>query len=241
MYALQDFRGQPSFESGAQRCRSLGAPRKDKQTCLHTTFCLPVVAAKNYSTTEVVGFWPGCTWVRQGVSSGLAFNQVAQGVARRPTEAAVEVVHDFGRTWALKTRMSTRPSRGPEAGFFGNMPDEGTSSHRKALTSQGCIITFILTNTPLYLVSVLVRTFWAVKACHHKMWARQVPPVCHIFALLRFSRLGEAWRSCSCSVRSWAVGPCTSARLGDSMAARLRLSQRCGATLWYYCERPISV
>jgi len=29
-------------------------------TCLHVTFCMPVIAAKNYHVTDVLSFWPGC-------------------------------------------------------------------------------------------------------------------------------------------------------------------------------------
>lgn len=30
------------------------------ETCLHVTFCLPVIAAKNYYAADVCPFWPGC-------------------------------------------------------------------------------------------------------------------------------------------------------------------------------------
>lgn len=33
---------------------------KKPHTCLHVTFCLPVVVGKNYYAAEVMGFWPGC-------------------------------------------------------------------------------------------------------------------------------------------------------------------------------------
>jgi len=42
------------------RRRNLLECFKERDTCLHVTFCLPVVAAKNYQVAEVMGFWPGC-------------------------------------------------------------------------------------------------------------------------------------------------------------------------------------
>mmetsp|Transcript_74955 Transcript_74955/g.194917 ORF Transcript_74955/g.194917 Transcript_74955/m.194917 type:complete len:249 (+) Transcript_74955:113-859(+) len=33
---------------------------KYPDTCLYVTFCLPIVAAKNYYATDVCPFWPGC-------------------------------------------------------------------------------------------------------------------------------------------------------------------------------------
>mmetsp|Transcript_126593 Transcript_126593/g.405257 ORF Transcript_126593/g.405257 Transcript_126593/m.405257 type:complete len:400 (+) Transcript_126593:104-1303(+) len=41
----------------------------DRDTCLTTTFCLPVVAAKNYHITEVCSFWPACVLIFLGTYS----------------------------------------------------------------------------------------------------------------------------------------------------------------------------
>jgi len=38
-------------------------------TCLYTTFCLPVVAAKNYYAADVCPFWPGCVLTFLGTYS----------------------------------------------------------------------------------------------------------------------------------------------------------------------------
>jgi len=48
-----------AFRTGARE-RGIFACLSDPSTCLYTTFCLPVVAGKNYHVTEVMGFWPGC-------------------------------------------------------------------------------------------------------------------------------------------------------------------------------------
>jgi len=56
----------------------MSAPRKGlfdcfwhPPTCMQVTFCMPVVAAKNYYATDVCPFWPGCILTYCGVYSPL--------------------------------------------------------------------------------------------------------------------------------------------------------------------------
>lgn len=49
---------------------------KNRDTCLYTTFCMPVVAGKNYHATEVLGFWPGCIFTFLSTYSPLYFLMV---------------------------------------------------------------------------------------------------------------------------------------------------------------------
>lgn len=44
---------------------------KSRDTCLYSTFCLPVVAAKNYYATEICPFWTGCILFFIGIYSPL--------------------------------------------------------------------------------------------------------------------------------------------------------------------------
>jgi len=63
-YKQHVIEGPPSFPKVNS---SMTGPRRGlftclghPQTCLHVTFCMPVVAAKNYHATDVLDFWPSC-------------------------------------------------------------------------------------------------------------------------------------------------------------------------------------
>lgn len=50
----------PSVFNVVARERGLFACFENRDACLYATFCMPVVAGKNYEATQVMGFWPGC-------------------------------------------------------------------------------------------------------------------------------------------------------------------------------------
>lgn len=63
------------------KVNSVGAPARrglfecfwHPDTCLYTTFCLPVVAGKNYYAANICGFWPGCIFTFLGTYSPFYF------------------------------------------------------------------------------------------------------------------------------------------------------------------------
>jgi len=59
--------GKPMRESPSER--GLFACFYSLDTCLYTSFCLPVVAAKNYRSAEVCSFWPACILIFLGTFS----------------------------------------------------------------------------------------------------------------------------------------------------------------------------
>merc|ERR1711870_153191 len=63
----------PTMFNVPARERGIFAYFESRDTCLYTTFCMPVVAGKNYEATEVMGFWPGCIFTFLSTYSPLCF------------------------------------------------------------------------------------------------------------------------------------------------------------------------
>jgi len=63
-YNQKVIKGPPSFPKvnaiGSNPRRGLFDCLWKPDTCLYVTFCMPVVAAKNYYAADVCPFWPGC-------------------------------------------------------------------------------------------------------------------------------------------------------------------------------------
>jgi len=89
----------------AARERGLFECFKEPQTVLHTVFCLPVVAAKNYSAAEVMGFWPGCilTFILSNIPPLFCLNVLVRSVL----------------AWKVDQRMGRE--RGPAKGCLINL------------------------------------------------------------------------------------------------------------------------
>jgi len=65
-------------------------------TCLYTTFCMPVVAGKNYYATDVCPFWPGCILTFIGTYSPLfLFNTCIRAYLSGKVQDKLEHEHNF--------------------------------------------------------------------------------------------------------------------------------------------------
>merc|ERR1712217_741313 len=88
---------------GSQRhlppCRARGEPLRmpqERETCLYTTFCMPVVAGKNYYATEVMGFWPGCIFTFLSTYSPLlVLNAVVRGFLSMKVQKSIGHTRGF--------------------------------------------------------------------------------------------------------------------------------------------------
>jgi len=65
-------------------------------TCLYTTFCLPVVAGKNYYATDVCPFWPGCILSFLGTYSPFyCISAIARAVLAGRVQEKIGHKHGF--------------------------------------------------------------------------------------------------------------------------------------------------